>query len=123
MREGLRAGITLREEVVDDGGNVVFGVTDCGFGRICGRNIRLSGRLLVARRDAWYKIRIGSYTHFSHLACKAPPSAIDIAPAVNSARPASMTYLALGAKPAKLAVKAKGTVMPSEVPITASSML
>ena len=34
-----------------------------------------------------------------------------------------MTYLALGAIPAKLAVKAKGTVMPSEVPITASSIV
>lgn len=48
---------------------------------------------------------------------------MDIAPAVNSARPASITYLALGANPAKLAVNAKGTVMPSEVPMTASSMV
>lgn len=62
-------------------------------------------------------------TYFSTLACNAPPSAIDIAPAVSSARPASIMYLALGAIPAKLAVRAKGTVIPSEVPMTESSIV
>ena len=48
---------------------------------------------------------------------------MDMAPAVSSAKPANITYRALGTTPAKLAVKANGTVMPSDVPITASSVV
>ncbi len=36
VREGFGAEVPWREDVVDDGGDVGFGVTYCGFGRFCG---------------------------------------------------------------------------------------
>ena len=60
----------------------------------------------------------GGKAHTSLLAPRIPPAAMLIDPAMSSARPAIITSLA-SATPAKLAVTAKGTVMPSDVPRTA----
>lgn len=51
-----------------------------------------------------------------------PPKPIDMAPATNSAKPANMTILVVPSD-AKPAVRANGTVMPSDIPIIASEII
>ena len=57
----------------------------------------------------------------SPLAANQPPNPMEIAPAINSARPPKMTILLLPRADSP-AVRAKGTVRPSERPIVASDI-
>lgn len=61
-------------------------------------------------------------SYASLLAPMKPPSPIDIAPAISSARPPNTTSL-VSPKEAKPAVRANGTVMPSDTPMMASDII
>jgi hypothetical protein len=65
--------------------------------------------------------RSGEGLYASPLAANQPPNPMEIAPAINSARPPKMTILLLPRADSP-AVRAKGTVRPSERPIVASDM-
>jgi len=67
------------------------------------------------------KMGQGKKTNISDLAPKYPPKPIDIAPAINSARPPKITTRVFPSAE-RPAVSANGTVKPSERPIVASEM-
>ena len=63
----------------------------------------------------------GGIAYFSLTAPRYPPSPIEMAPAINSAKPAKITVLVPSVD--KPAVRAKGTVRPSDRPMMASDIM
>lgn len=107
----------LADGVLGGGWGVVdhcFGLGEgCFVGFSVGR-VFVSDIFLGGREDG-----DGGGAYSSLFAAKYPPKPIDIAPAVNSARPANITTRVFP-KADKPAVRAKGTVNPSDNPIIAS---
>ena len=80
----------------------------------------LRGRSVHRRRDDAFEC--SGLTYASLFAPMKPPSPIDMAPAMSSASPPKTTSL-VSPRDANPAVRANGTVMPSETPMMASEIM